>query len=177
MDDEEKLEVMKIYSIAGLMNKNTKRHNPPFSQSTSQLICQSNYWRQQFTSWRNFSGASRFTFSWWMTEFSRDVLEALREPLEEGFINISRVIGSEILPARFTLIATMNPCPCGFYGDKEKPCSCTKRNIELYRKKISGPLLDRIDLCGNAKFWLARLFKRKRIFIKNLIIFKKLNNA
>lgn len=79
-------------------------------------------------------------------EFQRSVLEALRQPLENGTVNISRARGTLTFPARFTLIAAMNPCPCGFFGDSEKECQCGAHEIIRYQKKISGPLLDRIDL-------------------------------
>ena len=81
-----------------------------------------------------------------LPEFRRDALEVLRQPLEDGCVTISRSAGSLTFPSRFLLAATMNPCPCGFYGDKTKECRCTPYQIQSYRSKISGPLLDRIDL-------------------------------
>lgn len=79
-------------------------------------------------------------------EFSRATLESLRQPLEDGYIIVSRASGTVRFPARFTLVASQNPCPCGFWGDPEKPCICTPIQINNYQKKVSGPLLDRIDL-------------------------------
>jgi len=79
-------------------------------------------------------------------EFPRTVLETLRQPLEDGCISISRVQQSVSFPARFTMVAAMNPCPCGYATDKDRACSCTPILISSYRKRISGPLLDRIDL-------------------------------
>src|SRR3989338_244060 len=79
-------------------------------------------------------------------ELSREVIEMLREPLESGYIRIGRKRNSDTFPAKFTLIASCNPCPCGFYGSKNKKCSCTPRQIMNYWKKISGPIMDRIDL-------------------------------
>jgi len=79
-------------------------------------------------------------------EFKRPVIEALRQPLEEGFIHISRATTSVIFPANFLLIAAMNPCPCGNLGDSTKPCTCSFTQIQKYRKKLSGPILDRIDI-------------------------------
>ncbi len=81
-----------------------------------------------------------------LPEFQRSALEALRAPLESGMVYISRAQGTLKFPARFTLIAAMNPCPCGYYGDSEKECVCGAYEIARYQKKISGPLLDRIDL-------------------------------
>src|SRR5581483_8702020 len=79
-------------------------------------------------------------------EFDRAVLEVLREPLESGAITISRAARQAEFPARFQLIAAMNPCPCGFLGDASGRCRCTEDRVRGYRARISGPLLDRIDL-------------------------------
>jgi magnesium chelatase family protein len=81
-----------------------------------------------------------------LPEFRRQTLEVLRQPLEDGHVTISRAAGSLTFPARFMLVAAMNPCPCGFYGDSKRQCRCSVRQIENYRQKISGPLLDRIDI-------------------------------
>jgi magnesium chelatase family protein len=79
-------------------------------------------------------------------EFKRPVIEALRQPLEEGIIHVSRATSSVTFPANFLLVAAMNPCPCGNLGDETKPCTCTYAQIQKYRKKLSGPILDRIDI-------------------------------
>ena len=81
-----------------------------------------------------------------LPEFQRSVLEALREPLELGHVTISRAAHSSIFPASFQLIAAMNPCPCGYHGDASGRCSCSASVVSRYQSKISGPLLDRIDL-------------------------------
>ena len=81
-----------------------------------------------------------------LPEFDRKVLEALREPLEGGEIHIHRANRNVVFPARFQLVAAMNPCPCGYYGHASKPCRCSVETIQRYRDKISGPLMDRIDL-------------------------------
>ena len=81
-----------------------------------------------------------------MVEFPRQVLEVLRQPLEDGEIVISRAKHSIKYPAKFILLGAMNPCPCGYLGDKEKQCSCSDFQISRYLAKLSGPLLDRIDL-------------------------------
>ncbi|KAA0206237.1 ATP-binding protein [Candidatus Uhrbacteria bacterium] len=79
-------------------------------------------------------------------EFPRHVLESLRQPLEDGTVTVSRAQGTITFPARFTLLGAMNPCPCGFLSDPDQPCVCTPIHIAKYRKRLSGPLLDRIDL-------------------------------
>jgi magnesium chelatase family protein len=81
-----------------------------------------------------------------LPEFSRNALEVLREPLESGEVTISRANHKITYPARFQLVAAMNPCPCGYDGDLEQSCRCTRNQIQRYRQRISGPLLDRIDL-------------------------------
>ncbi len=81
-----------------------------------------------------------------LPEFSRDVLESLRQPLEEGEVIISRAAGSIRLPARFTLVGAMNPCPCGFQGHPDRECRCTAEQLLRYSAQLSGPLLDRIDV-------------------------------
>lgn len=86
-----------------------------------------------------------------LPEFNRKVLETLRQPLENGSITISRATMSVAFPAQFTLIAAMNPCPCGFLGDSTRKCTCRPYEIERYRKKISGPFLDRIDIFVNVQ--------------------------
>jgi magnesium chelatase family protein len=81
-----------------------------------------------------------------LPEFQKNALEALRQPLESGVVHLARTKQSVTFPAKFILIAAMNPCPCGFYGDTEKECKCSAYEIIKYQKKISGPLLDRIDI-------------------------------
>ncbi len=81
-----------------------------------------------------------------LPEFRRDALEALREPLEDGVVSVARAAGSRTFPARFLFVAAMNPCPCGYRGDPRRSCACSPRDVARYRRKISGPLLDRIDL-------------------------------
>ena len=81
-----------------------------------------------------------------MPEFDRRVLEALRQPVEEGRITVSRALRSVVFPARFVLVAAMNPCPCGYYGDQKRACRCTPQQIARYGGRLSGPLRDRLDL-------------------------------
>ncbi len=81
-----------------------------------------------------------------LAEFSRATLEVLRQPLEEGTVTIARAAATLTFPARFTLVASMNPCPCGFRGDRTADCRCDDAAVQKYLAKLSGPLLDRIDL-------------------------------
>ena len=145
---EESLEVSKIYSIAGLLDKQKPLINlrpfrsPHHTCSEVALIGGGNPPRpgEIPLSHRGVLFLDEFP------EFHRDVLESLRQPLEEGEITILRAKHSLKLPARFTLVAASNPCPCGFYQDPEKKCSCTPSQIQKYKRKLSGPLMDRVDL-------------------------------
>jgi magnesium chelatase family protein len=92
-----------------------------------------------------------------LTEFRRDAVEALRQPLEDGRVVVTRVAGSVEFPAGFTLVAATNPCPCGYEGDPKRQCRCPSHRVELYRQKLSGPLLDRIDI----RLVVPRLSKRE----------------
>jgi magnesium chelatase family protein len=81
-----------------------------------------------------------------LPEFNRGALEALRMPLEDGEVLVSRVAGSVRLPARCMVVAAMNPCPCGMAGDPDRECTCAPQRLHAYRSRVSGPLLDRLDL-------------------------------
>jgi magnesium chelatase family protein len=81
-----------------------------------------------------------------LPEFKRSTLEVMRQPLEDAKVTISRAAGSMTFPAEFVLVSAMNPCPCGFYGDPKRECRCGPMNVQKYRQRISGPLLDRIDI-------------------------------
>ncbi len=96
-----------------------------------------------------------------LPEFDRKVLEVLREPLESGSITISRAARQAEFPARFQLIAAMNPCPCGYLGHKDDRCNCTSEQVERYRAKISGPLLDRIDMHIEVATIATKLLRQK----------------
>jgi magnesium chelatase family protein len=140
------LEVTKIYSVAGLLHQSvvTTRpfRSPHHTASGAALVGGGRFPRPG-----EISLAHRgVLFLDEFPEFPRFVIENLRQPLEDGVITVSRVQGSIVFPARFILVASQNPCPCGYATDQDHPCSCTPVQISRYQKKISGPLLDRIDL-------------------------------
>ena len=148
---KEALELTKIYSISGLL------------YSDNPLMTKRPYRAVHHTASQNgiIGGGSNprpgeitlahrgVLFLDEIAEFPRQVLEVLRQPLEDGEVVISRAKNSIKYPAKFMLVGAMNPCPCGYLGDKEKNCSCSEFQIQRYRSKLSGPLLDRIDLLVN----------------------------
>lgn len=143
---EEKLEITKIYSIAGLLRYGLVRHrpfrNPHHTISNVALVGGGKYPRPG-----EISLAHRgVLFLDEFPEFSREVIESLRQPLEDGTITIARARASLQFPARFILVASQNPCPCGYANDPQKICTCLQSALSKYQKKISGPILDRIDL-------------------------------
>jgi len=144
----EALEVTKIFSVSGQLPKETalmthrQFRSPHHSASAVSLVGGGTYPKpgEISLSHRGVLFLDEFP------EFSRSVLENLRQPLEDGIITVSRAQGTLEFPARFTLVAAMNPCPCGNATDPEKACSCNPAQIIKYQRKISGPILDRIDL-------------------------------
>lgn len=148
MTHEEMLETTRIYSVAGLLSKEQPLINfRPFRAPHHTASAPSIVGGGRVPRPGEISLAHRgLLFLDEFPEFPRAVLEALRQPLEEGIIHVSRVLGSVCYPAKFILLASMNPCPCGFKGDPQKECHCTPLQVINYQKKISGPILDRIDL-------------------------------
>ena len=148
MTFEEGVEVTKIHSVSGLINpeegmvKKRPFRSPHHTASVLSLTGGGN----KATPGEVSLAHNGVLFLDEMPEYDRRALEALRQPLEDGKIAIARVNKSVVYPARFMLIASMNPCPCGYFGSKVKECTCTQREILHYVSKISGPLLDRIDL-------------------------------
>ncbi len=112
-----------------------------------------------------------------LTEFNRNILESLREPLENKEIIINRLSGNYRYPCNFMFVASMNPCPCGFYGDEEKECKCTEQEIHRYIRKISGPLLDRIDIQIQVQRPKYKKIKEKTNVENSEIIRKRVNLA
>ncbi len=146
LDAEEAIEVTKIWSAAGL-SPGGLIHERPFRAPHQTTSIGALIGGGQNPKPGEISLAHRgILFLDELPEFPKNAIEALRQPLESGVIRLARAQKSLTLPARFTLIAAMNPCPCGYFGDKEKECKCSAYDVIKYKKKISGPLLDRIDL-------------------------------
>ncbi|MBI4363665.1 MAG: YifB family Mg chelatase-like AAA ATPase [Candidatus Doudnabacteria bacterium] len=146
---DEVLEITKIYSVAGLLNLNnnliTQRpfRHPHHTSSAVALVGGGSSPKPG-----EISLAHRgVLFLDEFPEFGRSVLENLRQPLEDGVVTVARASATITFPATFTLVAAQNPCPCGYSSDPAHSCSCTPTQILKYQKKISGPLLDRIDMC------------------------------
>jgi magnesium chelatase family protein len=110
-------------------------------------------------------------------EFQRNVLESLRQPLEDGLITVSRASGTLQFPAKFILIAASNPCPCGYLTDPDRNCTCTPTQIIKYKKRISGPLLDRIDLHIEVPRVKYEKLVSEKVAESSLVIRKRVNLA
>lgn len=149
---DESMELSRIYSVAGKLDRDnflvTERpfRSPHHTATVNAVIGGGQYPRPGEVS----LAVSGVLFLDEMPEFNRDVIEALRQPLEDRTVCISRLNASYNYPAGFMLVASMNPCPCGFYPDRNR-CSCTAGMINRYRSRISQPILDRIDLCVNVE--------------------------
>jgi magnesium chelatase family protein len=145
---EEALEITKIYSVAGKLKSNSslvssRPFRSPHHSASGVALVGGGTWPKP----GEISLAHRgVLFLDEFAEFPKMILENLRQPLEDGIIHISRAAGNLSFPAKFILVSAMNPCPCGYHGDKEKECICGAQQIINYRKRISGPILDRIDL-------------------------------
>ncbi len=145
---EEALEITKIHSISGLLSENTpfifKRpfRSPHHTITETSLVGGGRNPKPGEISLAHYG----VLFLDELPEFNKSTLEVLRGPLEDKIVTISRVNFSTTYPCNFMFIASMNPCPCGYYGSTEKQCSCREEQIQKYINKISGPLLDRIDI-------------------------------
>ncbi|NLB32180.1 MAG: YifB family Mg chelatase-like AAA ATPase [Tissierellia bacterium] len=144
---EESLEVTKIYSISGLLNnkgliKSRPFRSPHHTSSRTSMAGGGSRPRPGEVSLSHYG----VLFLDEIPEFPKSVIEVLRQPMEDGKISISRASGSFTFPAKFMMVASMNPCPCGYLGDPTHDCSCSQGQIDKYLGKISGPLLNRIDI-------------------------------
>lgn len=148
MTQREALEVTKIYSIAGLLKNNsgliTRRpfRSPHHTVSPAAMIGGGSIPKPGEVTLSH----NGVLFLDELPEFNKNALESLRQPLEDGFVSVSRVNATLSFPSRIMLIAALNPCPCGYYGDSGHICECTQPQIKKYTRKLSGPLLDRFDI-------------------------------
>jgi magnesium chelatase family protein len=150
MASNEALEVTQIYSVSGMLNSSSDgpllRQRPfraPHHTTSHAGLVGGGRWPRP----GEISLAHRgVLFLDELPEFGQNVLEVLRQPLEDKFVTISRAQGSVTFPANFMLVAAMNPCPCGYYSDPARECTCSPASIARYQKRLSGPLLDRIDI-------------------------------
>ena len=145
---EEALEITKIHSIAGLLSSDeplicTRPFRSPHHTITQASLVGGGKSPKPGEISLSHCGV---LFLDELTEFNKSTLELLRGPLEDRFITISRLNSTVTYPCNFMFVASMNPCPCGYYGSNDKECSCTSLQIQKYINKISGPLLDRIDI-------------------------------
>lgn len=144
----EALEITKIHSVAGVLGEegivSERPFRTPHHTATTVSMCGGGNKIVHPGEISLAHGGVLFLDE--LPEYKRSTLEALRQPLEDGKITVSRAGGTFTFPARFMLCASMNPCPCGNYGSSERTCSCTPAEIRRYKRKVSGPLLDRIDL-------------------------------
>lgn len=164
----EAMEITKIYSISGELKKDCLIMNRPFriphhTVPISTIIGGGRVPKPGEISLAH-NGVLFFDE---ITEFNKSILESLREPLENKEVVINRLNGNYRFPCNFMFVASMNPCPCGYYGDEEKECKCTTQEIHRYLRKISGPLLDRIDI----------QIKVKRPKIEKIRTYEKLENS
>ncbi len=146
LTEEESIEVTKVASAAGVGDGHLARRRPfrapHHTISTSGLAGGGSNPRPGEVSLAHHGVLFLDEFP----EFSRSTLEVLRQPLEDGTVTISRVAATLTYPARVTLVCSMNPCPCGYWGDRRRACRCSAGQVERYQGRVSGPLLDRIDL-------------------------------
>lgn len=149
MNYDEIIETTKIHSLAGLLQSGLINcrpfRSPHHSASAVSLVGGGKFPRPGEVSLSH----NGILFLDEMPEFSKDCLEALRQPMENGMITITRVHGSVTYPARVTIVGACNPCPCGYHGDPLKQCQCTPQQVSKYTGRISGPILDRIDIAIN----------------------------
>lgn len=160
LTEKEMFEVMRVYSAAGIHQPQLADRLRPFRQVHSTVTAIALIGGGTKIQPGEVSLAHRgVLFLDELPEFPKHHLELLREPLEEKVIHISRAAGTMTLPAQFTLIAGMNPCPCGYHGDSQKECVCRPYQVLQYNKKISGPIMDRIDLIIELKRQDVSIFK------------------
>lgn len=175
---EEAMEITKIHSIVGELKRDGLIMNRPFRMPHHSVPINTIIGGGKIPKPGEISLAHNgVLFLDELAEYGRSTLEALREPLEEKEITINRLNGNYRFPCNVMLIASTNPCPCGYLGDEEKECKCTEQEIHKYLKKISGPLLDRIDIQIEVKRPKYEKIMSKNKNETSLDIKKRVNNA
>lgn len=148
LEIEEQIEISQIYSVAGLLSSDmpfiTERPFRTIHHTASEASV-IGWWRDAKPGEISLAHKGILFLDEFL-EFSKNLLETLRQPLEDGYITVNRVNHSARYPSRFSLVGAMNPCPCGFLWDPDKACTCAPHAIERYRSRLSGPILDRIDM-------------------------------
>ncbi len=174
LDYNQSIEVTRVYNVAGMLKERgaivlqTPFRNPHHSASTASIIGGgSNPVPGEVSLAHN-----GVLFLDELPEFRRDTLEALRQPMEDGRVCISRAKGKYTYPSRFMLVASMNPCPCGYYGYQLKQCKCSEVQIRSYLNRVSGPLLDRIG--HRQKTYSLKKFYKQKYQLNGSIIIKEL---
>lgn len=176
---EESLEITKIHSIAGTLPQNTPLitirpfRSPHHTVSAASLVGGGRIPKPGEISLSHFG----VLFLDELPEFNKHTLEVLRGPLEDRQVTVSRVNATLTYPSNFIFVASMNPCPCGYYGSKQKECTCTEQSIAKYMGKISGPLLDRIDICIEVNPVPYKKLETIEIQEKSIDIRKRVNEA
>lgn len=179
LEKNEILEITKIYSIAGELDENNPViKKPPFrsphhSSSVPGVIGGGTFPRPGEVSLSHYG----VLFLDEISEYSKSVLESLREPLEEKEVTISRISGKVKYPSDFILIASMNPCPCGYYGSNRKQCTCTESKIRQYNSKLSGPLLDRIDIIISSQDVEFEILRKEKTSENSSVIKNRITQA
>ncbi len=179
LSTEEKISVTKIHSFAGKVTgeivKSRPFRSPHHTASIISIIGGGSHAKPGEISLAH----TGVLFLDELPEYSKSTLEALRQPLEDKKIEISRANAHVTYPADFMLVATMNPCPCGYFGDNTKECTCTNSQIQAYQKRLSGPLLDRIDLIVNVSRISneSLLSKDSLVNVQHLSAIESINSA
>jgi len=179
MTNEEALDVTKIYSVSGMLPSSTPLirqrpfRAPHYTISSAGLVGGGHVPRPGEISLSH----RGVLFLDELPEFGNDMLEVLRQPLEDKTVTISRVTGSITYPANFMFVGAMNPCQCGYFGDPFKPCTCTPAMVSRYQKRLSGPLLDRIDIFVDVPHIDYEKLADKRLGEKSERVRERVKNA
>lgn len=175
---EECVEVTKIYSVAGLLRNGNLITKRPFRGFHNSISLAGLVGGGSIPTPGEVSLAHKGVLS--VDEFMelpRYIIESLRQPMEDGVVKVSRLNSKTSFPSKFMLVASCNPCPCGYYGDLKTKCKCGQRDIAYYQKKLSGPIIDRIDLFVYVKPIDLSLFSQKELAESSEVVRKRVQQA